>query len=197
MVFSAITAVERGGAFAPPSFAESANSEAKDPKEIVRGMLDGLTPPTLAQSEVLENKVSNKTAPPPVKKPTTTPEPLSKPSPKPVAIPPTPPATLPPAQTTQKGKYKDGAYVGPSADAYYGPLQVQAIISGGKLTDVVFLKYPNDRQNSTRINQQAMNRLKQEAIRAQSAKVNTVSGATDSSDAFRVSLGAALKQALN
>lgn len=93
------------------------------------------------------------------------------------------------------GKYKDGEYTGTVADAFYGNIQVKAIISGGKITDVQFLQYPNDRSTSIMINTQAMPMLKQEAITAQSANVDIVSGATDSSNAFIQSLGSALSQA--
>lgn len=110
---------------------------------------------------------------------------------------PTPTATTPtPTPTpTPTGKYKDGSYTGSVADAFYGNLQVKAIISGGKLTDVQFLQYPSDRDHSVEINSQAMPLLKQEAIAVQSANVDIVSGATQSSVAFQESLGAALSQA--
>lgn len=91
--------------------------------------------------------------------------------------------------------YKDGSFTGISADAVYGNIQVQVTISNGKITDLVFLSYPNDRSTSIEINQQAMPILKQEAIQAQSANVDTVSGATDSSGAFVQSLSSALEQA--
>lgn len=91
--------------------------------------------------------------------------------------------------------YRDGTYTGKSSDAYYGYIQVKAIISNGKLTDVEFLDYPQDRRNSVMINQDAMPQLKQQAIRAQSAQVDGVSGATDTSQAFTESLGDALSQA--
>ena len=93
------------------------------------------------------------------------------------------------------GIYKDGTYTGPVTDAFYGNIQVQAVIQGGKIVNVVFLQYPNDRSTSVMINQQAMPFLKQEAIQAQSAKVDIVSGATDSSQAFIQSLQQALSQA--
>lgn len=92
-------------------------------------------------------------------------------------------------------QYKDGTYTGSAADAFYGNIQVQAVISHGRITDVVFLQYPNDRDTSIQINTQAMPLLKQEAIVAQNANVDTVSGATDSSGAFRQSLQDALSQA--
>ena len=91
--------------------------------------------------------------------------------------------------------YKDGAYTGSVADAYYGNIQVQAIISGGKITDVKFLQHPQDNQNSISINQQAMPFLKQEAIAAQKARVDVVSGATDTRYAFVQSLAVALAKA--
>jgi uncharacterized protein with FMN-binding domain len=93
------------------------------------------------------------------------------------------------------GQYKNGSYTGTSVDAYYGFVQVEAIIQGGKLADVRFLSYPNDRKTSVRINTSAMPELIQEAIQAQSANVNGVSGASDTSQAFVESLGAALSQA--
>lgn len=97
--------------------------------------------------------------------------------------------------TTTVATYKDGTYTGDPADAFYGNIQVQATISGGKLTDVKFLQYPNDRQNSIYINSQAMPYLMQEAIQAQSSRVDIISGATDSSQAFMQSLSSALAQA--
>ena len=91
--------------------------------------------------------------------------------------------------------YKDGTYTGSVEDAYYGNVQVQAVIQGGKIKQVKFLQYPNDRPNSVAINQQAIPYLQQEAIQAQSAHVSGVSGATDTSIAFVQSLSSALSQA--
>ena len=97
----------------------------------------------------------------------------------------------------RSGLYADGSYTGSAADAYYGTVQVKAVIAGGKITDVQFLQYPNDRGTSREINNQAMPMLAQEAIRAQNANVNGVSGATETSGAFRESLTAALALAKN
>jgi uncharacterized protein with FMN-binding domain len=91
--------------------------------------------------------------------------------------------------------YKDGQYTGTASDAVYGYIKVKAVVSGGKLTDVQFLQYPDDHHESVEINTQAMPLLKQEAIQAQSADVDIVSGATDTSRAFVESLTAALKGA--
>lgn len=101
-----------------------------------------------------------------------------------------------PTKTVSLGKYKDGAYTGSSADAFYGYIQVKVTVSQGKITKVDFLQYPNDRGHSILINQYAMPILEQEAISAQSANVDTVSGATDTSIAFKQSLSSALNQAI-
>lgn len=93
------------------------------------------------------------------------------------------------------GQYKNGQYTGSVADAYYGNIQVKAIITNGLISDVQFLQYPNDRRTSIMINTQAMPLLRSEAITAQSANVDIISGATDSSQAFVESLGSALAQA--
>ncbi|MEO8391799.1 MAG: FMN-binding protein [Chloroflexota bacterium] len=105
---------------------------------------------------------------------------------------------IPPTATdVSQGQYKDGVYAGPSVDAFYGMVQVQATVQNGKLTDVSFLDYPHDRRTSQRINAQAMPWLTQEAIQAQSAYVNIISGATLTSQAFAQSLYTALNQAAN
>lgn len=106
-----------------------------------------------------------------------------------------PTSTSSPPTATTSSTYKDGSYTGDVTDAFYGNVQIQATIQGGKITDVTFLQYPNDRENSVRINSVAMPYLKQEAIKAQSAHVDIVSGATDTSNAFIQSLTSALAQA--
>lgn len=93
------------------------------------------------------------------------------------------------------GQYKDGTYTGSVEDAYYGNVQVQVNISGGKISDVAFLQYPNDNGTSRFINSQAIPYLKQETLQAQSANVNIISGASDTSMAFQQSLSNALSQA--
>lgn len=98
-------------------------------------------------------------------------------------------------QTTASAHYKDGTYTGSAANAYYGQVQVSASISGGKITNVKFLQYPNSHSTSVYINQQAMPYLKQEAISSQNANVQIISGATFTSEAFIQSLSNALSKA--
>ncbi|MER9730795.1 FMN-binding protein [Mesorhizobium sp. M0217] len=91
--------------------------------------------------------------------------------------------------------YADGVYTGPTADAYYGIIQIQALVKGGQLTALKVLKYPSDRRTSININRQALPMLRDEAISAQSANVDIISGATLTSRAFIQSLRGALKKA--
>ena len=92
------------------------------------------------------------------------------------------------ATATPAARYKNGSYTGSVADAQWGYIQVQAIVQGGQITDVKFLQYPNERQRSVEINSYADPILTSEAIQAQSANVDLISGATDSSFAFIQSL---------
>ncbi|BCL80482.1 FMN-binding protein [Ktedonobacteria bacterium brp13] len=92
-------------------------------------------------------------------------------------------------------QYRDGTYTGSVADAQWGNIQVKVIIQSGKIKDVQYLQYPNDRNRSIEINQYADPLLTTEAIQAQSGQVDIISGATDTSEAFIQSLSAALTQA--
>jgi uncharacterized protein with FMN-binding domain len=110
-----------------------------------------------------------------------------------------PPATDIPTQqpptTVANNGLKDGQYTGQTADAFYGAVQVQVTIQGGKLASVKFLQFPNDRRTSQRINSQAVPMLQSEAIQAQTAQVDIISGATLTSQAFIESLQSALDNA--
>jgi uncharacterized protein with FMN-binding domain len=99
------------------------------------------------------------------------------------------------ATATPAALYKNGTYDGSVADAQWGYIQVRAVIQGGQITDVKFLQYPNERSRSVEINNYADPILTSEAIQAQSANVDLISGATDSSYAFIQSLGDALSNA--
>jgi uncharacterized protein with FMN-binding domain len=94
-----------------------------------------------------------------------------------------------------KGRYADGTFTGPVVDAYYGLMQIQAIVQGGRLVAIKVLKYPSDRQTSVYINRQALPMLRDEVVSAQSANVDIISGATLTSEAFIWSLDGALRKA--
>jgi uncharacterized protein with FMN-binding domain len=128
--------------------------------------------------------------------PTKTPIPTGTPATLPTTQSTATPQSITPTATPQpSSQYKDGTYIGSVADAFYGNIQVQITITGGKITTVQFLQYPNDNETSRAINQQADPMLSQEAIKMQQATVDVVSGATQSSQAFIQSMQSALSQA--
>jgi uncharacterized protein with FMN-binding domain len=94
-----------------------------------------------------------------------------------------------------RGQYKDGTYLGNSEFAYYGNIQIKVVVKNGKINDIVFLDHPKDNRTSNFINSQAMPMLIAEAISAQNANIDIISGASYSSGAFQKSLESALNQA--
>ena len=129
--------------------------------------------------------------------PTVTPvPPASQRALPPTSAPTAQPTATPPAAVAN-GKYKDGTFTGDQVDAFFGLVEVQAVIQNGKLTNVQVPEYPSDRRTSVRINSVAIPYLQSEALQAQSANVDIVSGATLTSEAFAMSLQAALDAAKN
>ncbi len=87
------------------------------------------------------------------------------------------------------------AFNGPTIDTEYGPVQIQAQISHGALAEVAVMQSPSAQRESVRINSDALPALRTEALAAKSARIDTVSGATYTSDAYRQSLQSALDAA--
>jgi uncharacterized protein with FMN-binding domain len=84
---------------------------------------------------------------------------------------------------------------GSVAQTRWGPVQVQVNIAGGKITDVKALRVPAGNQRDEEINAYAVPQLRAETLAAQSANIDTVSGATVTSDGYVQSLQAALDAA--
>ena len=91
--------------------------------------------------------------------------------------------------------FHDGEYTGGVFDAYYGDVQVKVVVESGCVASIDVVQYPNDRRTSRRINDQALPMLQSEVIRAQSGKVDIITGATLTSRAYIRSLKDALSQA--
>jgi uncharacterized protein with FMN-binding domain len=77
----------------------------------------------------------------------------------------------------------------------FGQVQVRLTITGGKITAVSELQYPNNDPRSSQISQFAIPTLRGETLSAQSARIDSVSGATYTSAAYAQSVQAALDQA--
>lgn len=97
--------------------------------------------------------------------------------------------------TTTSGTYRDGTVTGSVISTRYGDVQVQVTISGGTITDVTALQLPDRDGHSSRISQAAEPILREEALSAQSASIDLLSGATYTSDAYAQSLQSALDTA--
>jgi uncharacterized protein with FMN-binding domain len=126
---------------------------------------------------------------------TATPLPAETPTPTPATPGPATPVPMRTPAPTPAGRYRSGTYTGAAVANGYGTVQVQAVVSGGRLTDIRFLQMPSEHRESVRIATMAEPALEQEAISAQSAYVDKVTGATADSQAFVQSLQAALNQA--
>jgi uncharacterized protein with FMN-binding domain len=77
----------------------------------------------------------------------------------------------------------------------YGPVQVRVTMRGDQLVDVQALQLPSDRSRSARISQEAGPILRTEALRAQSANIDIVSGASYTSEGYARSLQSAINAA--
>jgi uncharacterized protein with FMN-binding domain len=89
-----------------------------------------------------------------------------------------------------------GTYMvtGPVEPTPHGRVQVRVTVAGGRIADVTALQLPTGGR-STEINQAAVPVLRQEALVAQSADIDAVSGATNTSAGYVHSLQAALDAA--
>ena len=89
----------------------------------------------------------------------------------------------------------NGTATGSVAQTRWGPVQVRITVSGGKITKVTAVQVPDNNHRDQEINDYAVPILKQETIDAQSAQIDTVSGATVTSDGYRESLQSAIDAA--
>lgn len=88
-----------------------------------------------------------------------------------------------------------GSFDGEVIDTRWGPVQVAVTIANGRITNVTTLASPNDKQKSISINNRATPILRSEALSVQSANIDSVSGATYTSEGYAQSLQSALDQA--
>ena len=91
--------------------------------------------------------------------------------------------------------YVDGSVAGPTVSTRFGDVQVKVTISGGVVSDVAALQLPSGDGNSQRISRVVEPILRDEALTAQTAQIDLVSGATYTSRGYEKSLQAALDKA--
>ena len=88
-----------------------------------------------------------------------------------------------------------GTYTGSAVNTRWGIVQVQITVANGKVTASTAVQYPQNNSRDRQINAYAVPALNQEAVAAQSADIDAVSGATVTSDGYTQSLQSALNQA--
>ena len=88
-----------------------------------------------------------------------------------------------------------GTYDGDVVQTRFGSVQVQITVKAGTITDVTALKLTDHEGRSVQISNYDAPILRSEVLQAQSADVQTVGGATVTSDAYLTSLQAALDAA--
>jgi len=104
------------------------------------------------------------------------------------ATPTLPPATATTSTGTTAAGYRDGSYTG-TGSSRHGSIGVTVVVSGGRIVSAEITscqtKYPCSKVSS----------LPAQVITRQSASVNSISGATDSSRAYASAVAAALAKA--
>ena len=103
-----------------------------------------------------------------------------------------------PAVSTDSGQTSastvTGTFTGDTVHTQYGPVQVQITVANGEITDVKALQTPSGNPRDEQIAAHAVPILTDEVLSAQNANVDSVSGATYTSDGYLQSLQSALDQ---
>ena len=97
--------------------------------------------------------------------------------------------------STGTGSTTAATYDGSTVQTRYGSVQVRVTIQAGKITEITPLQLTDAERKSAQISSRAAPVLRSEVLQAQSANVQTVGGATITSDAYLTSLQAALDAA--
>ena len=100
----------------------------------------------------------------------------------------TAPATQAPATTAPAAI--NGTFTGPSVNVNYGNVQVKITVVNGRITDAVAVKAPTGKND--RYTNMAVPVLKQQTLKAQSANIQGVSGASYTSYGWFTSLQGAI-----
>ena len=104
-------------------------------------------------------------------------------------------ATGAPGSTPGVKSTYSGQLTGQAVQIPFGTVQVQVTMANGVITDVQAIQLPNDRGHSAEVSAYAGPMLRSEALAAQSAKIDSISGATYTSSGYQQSLQSALDQA--
>ena len=113
---------------------------------------------------------------------------------QPTAVPTRVPAS-PTAATTGKGALHDGTWTSDAIQTNWGPIQVEMVVENGRITDVASIQYPQSRSRSLQISRYALPIYAEQVVSMQNARVNSVSGATQTARGFQQAVQAAIQKA--
>ncbi|WP_394614246.1 FMN-binding protein [Lentzea sp. JNUCC 0626] len=147
----------------------------------------GLVPVWLYSPGAAHEGEINEVAAPPAQEQQQTVPPATTTAPKTTGSAPKTTGSAPQTQQQTQQQQQNRTVSGPAVNTSEGTVQVQVTLQGKKIVDVKALRAPNS--DPTRM---ALPLLKQSALKAQSADIDTVSGATATSEGYKQSLQAAL-----
>jgi uncharacterized protein with FMN-binding domain len=124
--------------------------------------------------------------------PADTPTPAASPTPSGAAVP--TPATAATPTPVPANRPANGSFTGAVISTEFGDVQVRIQVTSGRITDVAAVQMPTDRARSAEITQYVTPVLRSEVIRAQSARIDVISGATFTSEAYAESVYDAMRQ---
>lgn len=93
------------------------------------------------------------------------------------------------------GSPGSGTFTGKQVSTRWGTVQVQITVENGRITAATALQYPQDNRHDQEINAYALPILEQQAVAANSAQLDGVSGATVTTNGYVESLQSAIDAA--
>ena len=149
-----------------------------------RPTTSGTLRPSPTASVMARRRPRRSPLPSPSARPSRASHPSASPSPSPAPRP-------SPTRTTAPSVVVNGEAV----DTRYGLVQVQITLRAHRIVSADAIDYPQDSSRDREINSYAIPQLDDETVQAQSSQIDTVSGATYTSDGYRSSLQSALDSA--
>ncbi len=99
------------------------------------------------------------------------------------------------ASPSASGSGGDGTYTGDAVETRWGTVQVEITVENGTITSADAVQFPSENPRDQQINAYAVPALNAEAVQAQSASIDAVSGATVTSGGYIESLQSAIDAA--
>ena len=113
----------------------------------------------------------------------------------PATVVPTRVPASPTAAISAKGTLHDGTWTSDTIPTNWGPIQVELVVENGRITDVASIQYPQSRSRSLQISRNSLPIYAEQVVSLQNARVNSVSGATQTARGFQQAVQTAIQKA--